>query len=98
MVILLAPLIASSAIVVMSTAPRDAFGSMIVSHIGLDTQDGFDSLFATFFVKLDDAVHIAVIGDSESFLTILGSLGDEFSQFGGAVKHGVLGVYMQVGE
>jgi len=39
-----------------------------------------------------------VIGDSESFLTILGSLGDKFSQFGGAVKHGVLGVYMQVGE
>ena len=82
----------------MSPASRDALGSMIVSHIGFDPHDGFDALFATLFVKLNNTVHIAVIGDSESFLTVLGSLGDKFSQFGGAVKHGVLGVYMQVGE
>ena len=43
---------------------------MIMSHIGLSTKNWLDALLNAFFVELDNAVHIAVISNAESLLTV----------------------------
>ena len=43
---------------------------MVMRHVCLGTKDWLNALLDAFFVKLDDAIHVAVICDSESLLTI----------------------------
>ena len=44
---------------------KSAFGS----HINLTADNGFNALFSGGFIKINTAVHNAVVGDSNAFLT-----------------------------
>ena len=43
---------------------------MVVRHVSLSTKDWLYALLDTFFIELDDAIHVAVIGNTESLLAI----------------------------
>ena len=47
---------------------------MVVSHVGLSADDRLDALLLALFIELDNAVHVAVVGNSESRLAIFNGL------------------------
>jgi hypothetical protein len=65
---------------------------MVVSHVGLGADDWLDALFLALFVELDNAIHVAVVGNSESRLAIFNCFFYESVEAGCTVEHGVLGV------
>jgi hypothetical protein len=87
----------SSGVIDLAT-PTGAFKTSFVGHIGLGTDDWLHALSPTFFVEVENSVHIAVIGHSERRLAIGDSFGHEFVEFGRTIEHGELGVYVEMGE
>ena len=80
------------------TTTTRAFKTSFVGHIGLGTNDWLDALGPTFFIEVENSVHVAVIGHSEGRLAISDGFGDEFIEFGCPIEHGKLGVNMEMGE
>ena len=75
-VVLLAPTFIGSAVVVHLAAARNSLCAVIVGHVRLGTQNGFNALLLTFLVEVDDAIHVAVVCNTKSRLTIFNSLLD----------------------
>ena len=92
MVILLATAFVGATIVIHATATWDALGAVIVSHVGLGANDGLDALLLALFVELDNAIHVAVVGNAKSRLTIFNCFFYESIEARCTVEHGVLGV------
>ena len=95
-VVLLAAAFIGSTVVIKTAPARDAFGTVIMCHVGLSTKNRFDALLHAFFVELNDAIHVAVVSNAESLLTIRHSLRDQFIKTGRSVEHGVLSVNVEV--
>ena len=67
-------------------------------HIDLTADDGLDPLRLAGPVKVDDAVHVAVVGNGDGGLAqLLDPLG-QLRDAAGPVQEGVFGVDVQVGE
>ncbi len=94
---LLAALGVATGVVDAATARRP-LAPRLVRHVGLGADDGFHALVAALLEELEDAVHVAVVGDAERGLSVLHGLGHQFVEAGCAVEHGELGVDVQVGE
>ncbi|CAB4568185.1 unannotated protein [freshwater metagenome] len=95
-VVLLASALVGPAIVVHASTTWNALGAMIMGHVGLGTQDGFDSLLLTFLVEVDNAVHISVVCDPQRGLTIFNCFADEFIEACRAIEHGIFGMNVEV--
>lgn len=69
---------------------------MILDEIDLATEDRLDVVLGAGLLKLDHAVHHAMVGQSERWLTELGGTGGKRLDFACAVEQGVLGVDVQM--
>ena len=94
---LLAPL-ALAARVVDAAPPDRALVTGLRGHVGLGADDRRDAAFAALLVEVEDAVHVAVIGDRQSGLAVGHRGGDQVADPRRSVEHRVLGVGVQVHE
>ncbi|CAB5018723.1 unannotated protein [freshwater metagenome] len=60
--------------------------------------DGLDARGGGLLPELEGAVEVAVVGDRDGRHLLAGRLGDQISEPGCAIEHGVLGVHVQVHE
>ena len=84
--------------VVDAAAPGGTLEAGVVRHVELGADDGVDARRPAGRVEVQDAVHVAVVGDADRRLAVPGRLGHDVADPGGAVEHRVLGVHVQVGE
>jgi hypothetical protein len=84
--------------VVDPSPPRRAFEPGLVGHVGLGAQDGLDPLLPALLVEVEDAVHVAVVGDAEGRLAVGHGGAHDLADTGSPVEHRVLGVDVEVGE
>ena len=66
--------------------------------VGLDADDGLDPGLVGRLVEVEDAVHVAVVGDPDRRLAVRHRPGDDVGHPGRTVEHRELGVLVQVGE
>ena len=59
---------------------------------------GLIALLAALLVEVEDAVHVAVVGDADRRLAVGHRLGHDLVEPGRAVEHRELGVDVEVGE
>ena len=78
--------------------PGWPLGAVVVGHVGLGADDGLYALVAALPVEVQDAVHVAVVGDPEGRLPVLHRGGDQLVEARGTVEHRELGMDVQVGE
>ena len=70
-VVLLLTTLVRTTVVVHLAAARNAFCAVIKRHVGLGADDGLNALLFALFVEVDDAVHVAVVGDAQCWLAVL---------------------------
>ncbi len=84
---------------VVDPAPPDRpLEAALGGLIGLDADDRLDARLAGRLVEIQDAVHVAVVGDPDRGLTVGHRSGDDVGHPGRTIEHGELGVLVQVGE
>uniref|UniRef100_A0A6J7NAW3 Unannotated protein n=1 Tax=freshwater metagenome TaxID=449393 RepID=A0A6J7NAW3_9ZZZZ len=84
---------------VVNLAPaRRAFAAVIMGKVCLDAENRLDPLLVALLVEVQDAVHVPVVGDADSGLTVGDRLGHEGIEPCRTVEHRVLGVDVEVGE
>ena len=84
---------------VVDAAPANrALVTGLRGHVGLGADDRRDAAFAALLVEVEDAVHVAVIGDRQSGLAVGHRGSDQVADPGRPVEHRVLGVGVQVDE
>jgi hypothetical protein len=71
---------------------------VLVGHVELTADDRLDPGLVALLVEVQDAVHVAVVGDAHGRLSVLDGGRDHVADPGGAVEHRVLGVLMQMDE
>jgi len=77
--------------VVDAAPPYRALVTGLRCHVGLGADDRRDAALAALFVEVEDAVHVAVIGDRQSGLAIGHRSGNQISDPRRPVEHRVLG-------
>jgi hypothetical protein len=87
-----------AACVVHAATPDGPLEPRVRRHVGLGADDRRDPLLAALLVEVEDAVHVAVVGDGERRLTVGDGRGHDVPDSGSAVEHRVLGVGVQVGK
>ena len=90
--------LAFAARVVDAAPPYRALVARPRCHVGLGADDGREAARPALLVEVEDAVHVAVIGDRESRLAIGHRCDNQFSDPRRPVEHRVLGVSVQVDE
>ena len=95
-VVLLASALVDASVVVHTSATCNAFGAVVVSHIGLGADDGLNALLTTFVIELDNAIHVAVVGDAQCRLTIGNSFCHQLVEARCAIEHGVFRMNVKV--
>ena len=98
MVVELAAALGLAAGVVDPTAARWPLGPGVVGHVGLGADDRLDPVVLTRLVEVEDAVHVAVVGDAHRRLAVGHRRGHDVADPGRSVEHRELGVLMQVDE
>ena len=84
---------------VVDTAPPDgALVTRLRRHVGLCADNGRDAARPALLVEVEDAVHVAVIGDRQGGLAVGHRGRNQLSDPRRAVEHRVLGMGMQVHE
>ena len=61
----------TTGVVQFSASARRAFIAAFQRHVGLGADNGFDSVLVAAFVEVKDTVHVAVIGDPQSWLAVI---------------------------
>ena len=97
-VVELLPVIAVASPVVDATPPHRPLVPGLGGHVGLGADDRLDPPGPALLVEVENAVHVAVIGDADRRLPVGGGRGDDVGDPGRAVEHGELGVQVQVDE
>ena len=64
----------------------------------VDADDGLHALVLGGLVEVEDAVHVAVVGDADGRLAVGGRGGHDIFDARRTVEHRVLGVHVQVSE
>ena len=88
---LLTTLNVTAGVINLSSSDRSV-KARLGGHVGLKSDDGCDVVLSTHFVKFNYAVKIAVVGDTESFLSIGFCRNDKFFNSCGPVQHRIFGV------
>ena len=70
----------------------------VVRHVGLGADDRLDTAISAFFVKLECSVHIAVIGNSDRWLTVRNGGRNKFVEPRCTIEHRKFCVDVEVGE
>ncbi len=84
---------------VVDAAPPDrALEARLRRHVGLGADDRRDAPGAALLVEVEDAVHVAVVGDRERRLAVGDRGRDEIADPSRSVEHRVLGVGVQMDE
>ena len=97
-VVELVALVGVAAGVVQPAPAQRAFQAALARHVGLDADDGLDPGLVGRLVEVEDAVHVAVVGDGDGRLAVFGRPFDHLVHPGRPVQHGELGVEVQVGK
>jgi hypothetical protein len=97
-VVELLPAVGVAAGVVDAAPAGRALVPAVVGHVGLGAEDGLDALGPALPVEVQDAVHVAVVGDADRRLTVGHRRPHDLADAGRAVEHRVLGVDVEVGE
>ena len=84
--------------VVDPAPPHRPLEARLGGLVGLDADDRLDPGLSRRLVEIEDAVHVAVVGDPDRRLTVRHRPGDDVGHPGRTVEHGELGVLVQVGE
>ena len=71
---------------------------LLGANVKLASQDGLDALSGCGFKKMHRAVNVAVVGNGHGFLSYAVDVRHQFFDIAGAIKEGIVGVQMQVGE
>ena len=82
-------------VVLVASRPIVATGG---DHVGLGADDGRDTGVARGAVEVEDAIHVAVVGDAHRRLTIGRRPRHDVGDPGRAVEHGELGVQVEMDE
>ena len=96
MVVLLLAAFGLAARVVDSTSASGSLAAGLIGHVGLGADDRFHALLLALAIKVEHAVHVAVIGHTQRGLAIGGCLGHEFVETSGTVEHRELGMHMKM--
>ena len=96
MVVELVALVGVAAGVVEAAPPQRALRALLGRHVSLDADDGFDAGPIGGLVEIQDAVHVAVVGDGDGGLAVSGGPCHHLVHPGGAVEHRELGVEVKV--
>ena len=83
---------------VASTAGRFLFASAAGRDINFAADNGFDTLFACRLVKVNDAVHGAVVGDGQRGEFQFMGFVHQPVQTAGAIEQRILGVKMEMNK
>ena len=94
---LLAPLALAAAVVDPAPA-HGALEAALAGHVGLDAEHGRDAGLAGGPVEVEDAVHVAVVGDADGGLAVGHGRGHDLVDPCGPVEHRELGVDVEMGE
>jgi len=84
--------------IVDAAAPARTLEARLVRHVRLTTDDRRDTRVVRRLVEVEDAVHVAVVGDADRGLPVLHGRRHQLADSRRTVEHRVLGVNMQVGE
>src|SRR5271163_1667476 len=71
---------------------------VVLADVKLAAEDGFDALLLHGVEEVDCAVDVAVVGHGGGGLADFAEVPGEFVYVAGAVKEGVIGVEMKMGE
>ena len=93
-VIHLSPTFGFATRIVNATTARWTLRAMLVRHVCLGTNNWLNALFFALLVKIDDAIHVAVIGHSKCWHPFCCSFANQFIKPRCAVQHGIFGVDM----
>ena len=72
--------------------------SRVVGHVRFSAQNGFHPLCVAGPVEVQNSVHVAVVGDPQSALSVGYRRGHQVIDARCTVQHGVLGVDVEVGK
>ena len=97
-VIHLSPTFGFASRVVNATATRRTFRAMLMSHVCLGANDWLNPFFFALLIKIDDAIHVAVIGHSKRWHSFGCSFANQFIKPRCAVQHRIFGMDMQVSK
>ena len=77
-------------------------GAFVVARargdVRFNADDGFDTRRFAFFIKLDSAVHVAVVGEADGVHAVLFCQCDHLVNFRQPIKEGIVGVGVEVDE
>ena len=81
-----------------AVAPRRPLRPVLVRLVELGADDGSDADVARGAVQVEDAVHVAVVGDPDRRLPVLGRRGHDVTDARRTIEHRVLGVHVEMDE
>ena len=73
--------------IVEPPAPDRALVTRFRRHIGLGTNDWFDALLLAGFVEVENAVHVAVVGNPDGGLSVGARCSNDLVDSGRTVEH-----------
>jgi hypothetical protein len=69
---------------------------MLVSHVQLATDDRLDPCLIAFLIEVQNAIHIAVVGNTHGWLAIFDCRGNNIANARRTVEHRILSVLMKM--
>ena len=96
MVVELVPAVGVPASIVDLPPADRSFEPRLRCHVGLSADDRVDPSRPAGLIEVKDAVHVAVVGDPERWLSVLGGRRHKVLNPSCPVQHRVLGVVVQV--
>ena len=97
-VVRLAPALDVAAGVVLAAPASGSLRAVLVGLVELGADDRLEAVVLGRPVEVEDAVHVAVVGDPDRRLAVGGRLGHHVADPRRPVEHRELGVQMQMGE
>ena len=88
----------AAGVVDLAVATRRTLGAVLVRLVQLGADDRRDADVARRLVHVEDAVHVAVVGDPDRGLAVVGRRRDDVADPRRTVEHRVLGVHMEMDE
>ena len=84
--------------IIHATPAGGALGAMVVGLVELRTDDRLHAVLTGRLVEVEDAIHVAVVGDPDRGLTISRGRRHHVAHTSSTIEHRELGVQMEVGE
>ena len=88
----------AAGVVDLAVAPRRSLGAVLVRLVELGADDRRDADVARRLVHVEDAVHVAVVGDPDRRLAVVRRGRDDIADPRRTIEHRVLGVHVEMDE